>query len=115
MTLGSFDIQQDAVSSGKNSEPNSKNNSQNKRGQDQNSRTKDKAREANAEKTKGDKLDVKGVGKAENKINEHNDKMETKIQSKVDLSDLVVRKGNNKTNKVSLNNVVFYESKEGNK
>ncbi|XP_028398106.1 calponin homology domain-containing protein DDB_G0272472-like [Dendronephthya gigantea] len=99
---GSFDIQQDAVTSEKNSEGNSrKENSRNKPKQDQSSKTKDKGKGMRAEKTKGDKLDVKGVGKAENKVNEEEDKMEVKIQNKVDLSDLVVKKGNNKTTKKS--------------
>ena len=52
------------------------------------------------EKTNRDKLDIQGVGKADNQVNQEKEKAEIKIENKVDLSGLLAKKSNNKTVKV---------------
>ena len=70
---------------------------------DEKTTTKEKAKSVDAkkEKTKRDKLDVKGVGKVENKTGEVKEKVEIKDQNKVDLSDLVAKKESKKPTKVN--------------
>ena len=65
-------------------------------------KAKEKAKSVDAKKeTKRDELDVKGVGKVENKTGEVKEKVEIKDQNKVDLSDLVAKKESKKPTKVN--------------
>jgi hypothetical protein len=90
----------DSVSSEKNSERKINDNLREKSKLDEKSTRKEKGKGAKAEKLKGDKLDIQGVGKADNKTTEAKDKMEINAQNKVDLSDLFAKKSSNKTVKV---------------
>ena len=66
---------------------------------DKNSTTKEggKSEKVKTEKAKQEKLDIQGVGKADDKVIETKEKKEIKIQNKVDLSSLVAKKSSNKT------------------
>ena len=59
-----------------------------------------KSLKVKTEKTKREKLDVQGVGKADSNTNEGKEKVEIKMENKVDLSDLLAKKSSNKTVKV---------------
>ena len=90
----------DSVSSEKNSERKINDNIREKSKLDEKSTWKEEGKGAKAEKPKGNKLDIQGVGKADNKTTEVKDKMEINAQNKVDLSDLFAKKSSNKTVKV---------------
>ena len=59
-----------------------------------------KSLKVKTEKTKREKLDVQGVGKADSNTDEGKEKVEIKMENKVDLSDLLAKKSSNKTVKV---------------
>ena len=65
---------------------------------DANSTTK--SPKVKTEKTNREKLDIHGVGKADNQANQEKEKVEIKMENKVDLSGLLAKKSNNKTVKV---------------
>lgn len=59
-----------------------------------------KSPKGKTEKSKREKLDIQGVGKADNQVNQEKEKAEMKMENKVDLSSLLPKKSNNKTVKV---------------
>ena len=65
---------------------------------DENSPTK--SPKVKTEKTNREKLDIHGIGKADNQADQEKEKAEIKFENKVDLSSLLPKKSNNKTVKV---------------